>query len=413
MSKPGFFAFAGTRRRMYAGPLGPHIDDFIGLLQEQGYDRHSIRCKIRSVADFSRWLDQHDWALDDVDPDRVTRFLAYRKRLARSDLGDNAALRQMIDLLHSKQLVPAVMSSSQLGERERAEEDFRQHLLQARGLSQATLRVYHRCVSRFLRARFADGPMRFDQLTAADVTDFIQLYSRGYSFSRGQQGVTALRAFLRHLRQRGKIVIDLSASVPRLAYWSLAKLPAFLRADQVIRVLKRCDRSTGIGRRDFAVLLLLARLGLRAGEVAALRLDNINWELGSLTIRSKGGRWARMPLPQDVGEAIVDYLANGRPSCADRRLFVRAHAPRRGFRNATPISIIASHALARARIDHPRGGAHIFRHSLATEMLRQGASLSEIGDLLRHQHPDTTRIYAKVDLSALRELAMPWPGGAR
>lgn len=413
MSKPEFFVFAGTRRRMYAGPLGSQIDDFIELLQEQGYDRHSIRCKIRSVADFSRWLHRQEWALEDVDPDRVRRFLSYRKRSGRYDLGDNAAVRQMIDLLRSKQIIPAVRSSSHWGEREQAEEDFRKHLLQGRGLSPVTLGCYQRHVSRFLRARFADGPIRFDQLTATDVTDFIQCNASGYSFSRGQQGVTALRAFLKHLLQRGMITIDLSASVPKLAYWSLAKLPAHLHADQVTQILESCDRTTVQDRRDFAILLLLARLGLRAGEVAALRLDDVNWEQGSLAIRGKGNRWARMPLPRDVGEAIIDYLANGRPACADRRIFLRAHAPQRGFCGATPISIVASKALARARIDHSRGGAHIFRHSLATEMLRQGSSLAEIGDVLRHQHPDTTRIYAKVDLSALRELAMPWPGGAR
>jgi site-specific recombinase XerD len=413
MSNTGFFAFAGTRRRMYAGPLGSHIDDFIELLQEQGYDRHSIRCKIRSVANFSRWLDRQDWALEDVDPDRVRRFLSYRKRSGRYDLGDNAAVRQMTDLLRRKQIVPAGTSSSHCSEREQAEEDFRQHLLQWRGLSRVTVSCYQRCVSRFLRARFADGPIRFDQLTATDVTDFIQRNASGYSFSRGQQGVTALRAFLGHLLQRGKIAIDLSASVPKLAYWSLERLPAYLRADQVAHILEHCDRATGRGRRDFAILLLLARLGLRAGEVAALRLDDVNWEQGFLTIRGKGSRWARMPLPRDVGEAIVDYLVNRRPACPDRRIFLRAHAPQRGFRGATPVSIIASHALVRARIDRPRVGAHIFRHSLATEMLRQGSSLAEIGDVLRHQHPDTTRIYAKVNLSALRELAMPWPGGAR
>ena len=413
MSKPGFFAFSGTRRRMYAGPLGSCVDDFIGLLQKQGYNRHSIRCKIRSVAAFSRWLARQDSAREDVDSDQVCQFLAYRKRRGRYDLGDNAALRQMTDLLRSKRVVPAVTSSRRLGEREQAEADFRQHLLQGRGLSRVTLNCYQRCVSRFLRARFSDGPMRFDQLTAADVTDFIQRNARGYSFSRGQQGVTALRAFLRYLLQRGRIAIDLSLGVPKMASWSLAKVPAYLRADQVARVLKRCDRHTVIGRRDFAILLLLARLGLRAGEVAALRLDDVNWEQGSVTLRGKGGRWTRLPLPHDVGEAIVDYLANGRPACADRHIFLRAHAPQGGFRDATAISIIASHALARARIDHPRGGAHVFRHSLATEMLRQGSSLAEIGHVLRHQHPDTTRIYAKVDLSALRELAMPWPGGAR
>ncbi|MGB6488193.1 MAG: tyrosine-type recombinase/integrase, partial [Steroidobacteraceae bacterium] len=161
------------------------------------------------------------------------------------------------------------------------------------------------------------------------------------------------------------------------------------------------------------MLLLLARLGLRAGEVVALTLDHIDWQGGVLTIRGKGGQWAQMPLPQDVGEAIVDYLEHGRPLSADRHLFVSVHAPRRGLRGATSISVIASRALARAGITHPRAAAHIFRHALATEMLQHGASLSEIGRLLRHRHPDTTRIYAKVHLTALRDLAMPWPGGAR
>jgi integrase/recombinase XerD len=413
MIKPGFFAFPGTRSRMYAGPLGPYIDDFIESLQERGYDRHSIRCKIRSVAGFSRWIDRRQHALADLDSDLVSRFIAYRKRSGRYDWGDNSAVRQMIDRLRARQIIPTLTSQARRSEREAAEDEFHQHLLHWRGLSPSTLRCYQRCVSRFLRACFADGPVRFDRLTPSDVIDFIQHHARGYSFSRGQQGVTALRAFLKYLLQRGKIAIDLSTSVPRLAYWSLAKLPVYLRAEQVAHVLKQTDRTTVSGRRDYAILLLLARLGLRAGEVASLRLDDLNWEQGSLTIRGKGGRWARMPLPQDIGEAIIDYLANGRPSGVDRRLFLRTHAPRAGFRNATPISIIASKALARARIDHPRGGAHIFRHSLATEMLRRGASLAQIGDVLRHQHPDTTRIYAKVDVSALRELAMPWPGGAR
>jgi integrase/recombinase XerD len=413
MSNPGFFAFPGTRRRMYAGPLGRYIDDFIESLQQRGYDRHSIRCKIRSVADFSRWIDRRQHALTDLDSDLVGRFIAYRKRTRRYDWGDNSAVRQMIDRLRARQIIPDVTLPARRSEREVAEDAFLQHLLQWRGLSSATLRCYQRCVSRFLRACFADGPVRFDQITASDVIDFIQHYARGYSFSRGQQGVTALRAFLKYLFQRGKIAIDLSTSVPRLAYWSLAKLPIYLGGEQVAHILKQTDRTTVSGRRDYAILLLLARLGLRAGEVASLRLDDLNWEQGSLTIRCKGGRWARMPLSQDVGEAIIDYLANGRPSSGDRRLFLRTHAPRTGFRGATPISIIASKALARARIDHPRGGAHIFRHSLATEMLRRGSSLAQIGDVLRHQHPDTTRIYAKVDVSSLRELAMPWPGGAR
>jgi integrase/recombinase XerD len=255
--------------------------------------------------------------------------------------------------------------------------------------------------------------MRFEELAAADIVGFIRRDTLGRGYSRTQQTLTAICAFLRYLRLRGLIDVDLAACVPKAAQWSLAKLPVFLRPSEVKRVLSLCERKSGSGRRDYAILLLLARLGLRAGEVAALTLDQIDWQHGVLTLRGKGGQWTQMPLPQDVGEAIADYLERGRPLSSDRRLFISMDAPRRGFRGATSISVIASRAQARAQIHLPRAGAHIFRHALATEMLRQGASLAEIGRLLRHRHPDTTRIYAKVDLMSLRELAIRWPGGAR
>jgi integrase/recombinase XerD len=413
MSTAAFFAFASTRRRMYAGPLGSHINELIAHLQGQNYARHSIRCKIRVVADFSRWLAKHQIRANAVDADRVQRFLADRRRTARQTFGDTAALRQMLDLLRQKHVTDSSARSSALSERERVEGDFTEHLLRDQGLTPSTPVCYLRHISRFLQERFGNGPLRFDQLVGADITGFIRRHTRGYSSSRAQQAVTALRSFLQYLRLRGLIGIELAACLPKIAHWSLAKLPAFLRPDQVKRVLRLCDRGSAAGRRDYAMLLLLARLGLRVGEVAALTLDSINWQDGILTIRGKGGQWSQMPLPQDVGEAIVDYLERGRPLCTDRHLFVCTKAPWRGFRSASRISTIASRALARARIIHPRAAGHIFRHALATEMLRRGSSLAEIGRLLRHRHPDTTRIYAKVDLTALRQLAMPWPGGAR
>ena len=168
-----------------------------------------------------------------------------------------------------------------------------------------------------------------------------------------------------------------------------------------------------MGRRNYAMLLLLARLGLRAGEVAALTLDDIDWENGCVTVRSKGGRWTRLPIPYDVGKAISDYLANGRPSSTDRRVFIRGHAPRTGFSASTCVSAVVRSVLIRSGIESARKGAHLFRHSLATEMLRRDASLREIGEVLRHRSPDTTRLYAKVDLPSLERLALPWPGGER
>ena len=179
------------------------------------------------------------------------------------------------------------------------------------------------------------------------------------------------------------------------------------------RVLKCCDRKTSVGRRNYTILLLLARLGLRAGEVVVLNLGDIDWSTGQITIRGKGGRSAQLPLPPDVGEALASYLRDDRPRCATRRVFVRHRAPLAGFANSSTISSIVRRALKHAGIQSAHTGAHVLRHSLATSLLRQGGSLDEIGELLRHQSPNTTAIYAKVDVAALQTLALAWPGGGR
>jgi site-specific recombinase XerD len=178
-------------------------------------------------------------------------------------------------------------------------------------------------------------------------------------------------------------------------------------------LLDSIDRKTGMGRRDYAILLLLARLGLRAGEIKALKLEDFDWKEGLIKVCGKGGRYAQLPLPTDVGEAIADYLRNGRSNASSRCVFLRVRAPIDGFQGQCGIGSVVRHALARAGVDAPRQGAHQFRHGLASQMLQQGASLSEIGELLRHRSPQTTAIYAKVDLASLSTLALPWPGGAQ
>jgi integrase len=184
-----------------------------------------------------------------------------------------------------------------------------------------------------------------------------------------------------------------------------------MKAEDVDYLLQSCDRCTPKGQRDYAILLLLARLGLRAGEVAALTLDDLDWEAGELLIRGKGARQDRLPLPIEVGEALVIYLRDSRPPSVTRQVFIRMRAPRRGFRGPHAISTIVRRALIRAGLNPTLKGAHLLRHSLATRLLQNGASLTEIGELLRHQHPETTQIYAKVDQMALTQLALPWPGG--
>jgi integrase len=193
----------------------------------------------------------------------------------------------------------------------------------------------------------------------------------------------------------------------------MASLPRALSSNEVERLLAHCDRHTAEGRRDWAILLLLARLGLRAGEVVGLMLDDLDWERGELCIRASGGNSDRLPIPQDVGAALADYLRCLRPACSCRQVFVRMRAPHRGFASSVAICCIVRRALERAGLDPPHKGAHLLRHSVATHMLRQGASLAEIGELLRHRNQQTTMIYAKVDLDLLRPLALPWPGGAQ
>jgi site-specific recombinase XerD len=224
--------------------------------------------------------------------------------------------------------------------------------------------------------------------------------------------VSATRSFLRYLHYRGLVDSDLSSAVPAVARWSLSTLPKHLSGAQVRQVLQHCDKRTSLGRRDHAILLLLARLGLRAGEVRRLELEDLDWDHGQITVCGKGKR-GRLPLPADVGRAIARYLRQDRPRCACRRVFIQDRAPLDGFHNASAVAAIVKRALARAGVASARKGAHLLRHSLATEMLRRGASLEEIGEILRHKGADSTAIYAKVDLRSLRALALPWPGGAR
>ena len=313
----------------------------------------------------------------DIDTDLLDRYFSYGARAGTVGQDDRQALQKMLAWLQKTGVAPVTCPSSPVSQRETVREDFEQYMLQQRGLSPTSLRVYLPYISLFLRWRFGEGTIKLETLVAHDITTFVQRNSRSLSHSSVQHLVTALRAFLRYLRHTGKISIDLAACVPSVANWSFSTLPKCLLSAQVERILDNCERGTSIGRRNYAMLLLLARLGLRAGEVAALTLDDIDWEKGHLTVRSKGGRWTRLPILHDVGKAISDYLTNGRPSCTDRRVFIRERAPRRGFSASTCVSAVVRSALIGSGIESARKGAHLFRHSLATEMLRREASLRE------------------------------------
>jgi len=413
MSTSAFFRLSETNRRLHTGPLGVHIDAHAALLLEEGYLSKPARVHLRIIADFSRWLQRRKLGVADIDAQTLQRYVHDRRRFGVCHRYTGSALVKILGMLRDRRIIPQVTPPVEIDAVARAEEDFKRYLEQERGLSTATQRNYLPVVHQFLRERFGRGPVRLSALCATDLTGFVQRHVHERSPRCAQKMVVALRAFLRYLRYCGEITTDLATCVPTVPNWSLSMLPKFLKPGQVQQVLAHCNRHTGLGRRNYAILLLLARLGLRAGEVVAMTLDDIDWRAGHLTVRGKGGQWARMPLPEEVGTAIAAYLQEGRPRCASRRLFIRERAPRVGFANHEAISTLVRRALTHAAVDSPHTGAHVFRHTLATEMLRHGASLGEIGELLRHQHPDTTQIYAKVDVSALRPLALRWPGDGR
>ena len=288
--------------------------------------------------------------------------------------------------------------------------EFRLWLARERGLSAAAMCCYGKQARKFLSWLLDPVDSAVRQLDSTQVTSFMVSYCQNRNISSAKATVTAVRALLRYLHATGQIRVSLAGAVPAVAGWRLASLPRGLDTAVVTAVLDSCDRDTIAGRRDHAILMLLARLGLRGAEVADLRLGDVDWRSGEITVRGKGNRLDRLPLPSDVGESMVVYLTAGRPACEARTVFCTVRKPYRRL-SAAAIRGIMGQACRRAGLE--RVGAHRFRHTLATEMLRAGASLPEVGQVLRHRSALATSIYAKVDDNALRVLARPWPIGTR
>jgi len=407
------FTFSKTIERLRQGPLSEHLDAYAAGVAEQGYAHHSIRQQIVVIADFSRWLKRKQIDAQALNSEVVDRFLRLRRRQQRVRRGDPKALQRLLAMLRQTGVVKPDKPPVADNARSRITSEFRRYLLQECGRSPATLLNYVPVIEEFLSERFHDRTPNLAMLRAADVTGFVMRHARHLSPVRAKLMATALRSFFRYLRHRGAIATDLAGCVPTVPNWSLSTLPRFLPAATVERILERCDRKTSVGRRNHAILLLLARLGVRAGEVVGLSLDDIDWSTAQITIRGKGGKSAQLPLAADVGAALAAYLRHDRPQSATRSVFLRHRAPLVGFGNSSTISSLVRRALKHAGVESVHTGAHVLRHSLATSLLQQGGSLDEIGELLRHQSPNTTTIYAKVDVTALHTLALPWPGGGQ
>jgi integrase/recombinase XerD len=390
------------------GPLAEFAAGFSEELRARGYTEVSAWHHLRLCAQFSTLLAQAHLSASEISTDEIDGFLRARRAANPTGLRTVRALAPLLGYLERLGVVTDLAAPAPDGTFEVLLDRYRTYLVRERGLAARTVAGYTATARLFLAGRMVDEGAGLAGLSGADLTTFVLREHRRRGVGSTKYLVTGLRSLLRFLHLEG-LAPELADAVPTVAGWSGAALPHALGPGQVERLLTSCDPETAAGRRDRALLVLLVRLGLRAGEAAGLTLDAIDWRRGELVIAGKGGRHERLPLPVDVGEAIAAYLRAGRPPSRSRHVFLRTRAP---FDAALTVGGVTS-AVRRAcaRADITPAGAHRLRHTAATEMLRAGASLADVAQVLRHRGLATTAIYAKVDRRALRELARPWPGG--
>lgn len=393
-----------------AGPLAPFADGFAAALAGQGYTSFGAVKQLHLFANLSRWLERQGLRPADLDEEVLARFFDDRRAAGHTKLLSVRGAEPLLAYLRGIDVVPPEPPPRCDGRVDQLLAGYQRYLILERGVLADSARGYAVNVRPFLEGLIGPQGAELDRLDGAAVVTFVVASCPLQSRSSAKRTTKALRSLLRFLHVEGHIPRALDHAVPAASGWRLASLPKRLDPAQVTTLLASCDRLTVVGRRDFAVLITLARLGLRAGEVARLSLDDIDWRAGELVVHGKHSRVDRLPLPVDVGEAIVAYLRAGRPDGAlDRSVFIRVRAPHRSVSDKGVTMMVRQRG-------HQAGlgaiSAHQLRHTLASEMLRAGGSLSEIGQVLRHQHPETTAIYAKVDRTALRQIARPWPGAS-
>ena len=390
------------------GPLVPYVAGFRAELETQGYRPNALTDQPRVMAHVSRWLAGQGLGEGDLTPTRIEEFLAARRAAGYVLWRSPKGVAPLLTYLRGRGVVPLPERVASGTPAESFLEHYRMYLAQERGLAAGTVASNLHVARLFLATRPQVPGLRLEQLTASEVIEFVVTECRNRSTGSARYVVAGLRALLRYCYLEGRTARPLADVVPSVAGWRLAALPRAVDRADVAALLKSCDRRSTFGRRDFAVLILLVRLGLRAGEAAGLLLDDIDWRRGEIVVRGKGSKHGRLPLPADVGEAIAGWLRRGRPRCAAREVFTRVRAPHQALSSAGVSAIVVA-ACTRAGVAHVR--AHRLRHTAAPEMLRAGAGLAEIGQVLRHASVLTTAIYAKVDRYSLRALAKPWPGG--
>jgi integrase/recombinase XerD len=394
-------------RARVVGPLAPHADGFRAELARMGYTHLSAEGHVFAMAHLSRWLAAEGLDAGELTQARVEQFLTVLWP-GRQKVPTERTLARLLGYLRDRQVVPPWPTPTPTPLDELLAR-YRRWLFEDRGLAARTVVHYEHAARRFLgeRSVAAGGGSGVQGLVAGDVTAFLLRECSRLAVGSAQARVNQLRSLLRFLYLEGLTATSLAGVVPPVAGWRDTRLPATLTASQVTAMLESCDRTQRAGLRDFAILMLLARLGLRAAEVAGLELGDVDWRAGEIVIRGKTRRDDRLPLLVEVGEAMAAYLADGRPRAESRTLFLTRNAPLRAMR-PTAIGWVVRFACVRAGLAPV--SPHRLRHGLASEMLRNGAHLREISQVLRHRDLATTAIYAKVDRATLRQVAQPWPG---
>lgn len=401
--------------RMRATCVGPYIDGFSSSLTEAGYAPFTIRNYLRAADHVGRWADRRGLDIESWDDDILVRFGRHLPRCKCSKANKGifsdalAGVRLLLAHLRASEVIAPAPSAPTTPKFAPISDQFADWMVRHRGIAPSTTARYQRMLQPFL-GTLGEEPRRY---TVASIRAYVIKQLGDVGRDQTRSAVTAIRAFLRFLVAEGRVHSGIQHCVPTVPQWRLSSLPRYLEAPDVERVVKSCDLTRGHGLRDHAILLLLARLGLRAGDIVRMTVTDIDWRGGTIRVHGKGRREVRLPLPQDVGDALLAYIERGRPRSSNERLFLTVYAPTRPFATSATVSDIVRVALDRAGIkDPPSRGAHLLRHSAATAMLRAGGSLDTIATVLRHRSPDTTAYYAKVDVATLQQVTQPWPGGA-
>jgi len=404
------FKRACTMERLRGGVAGPFLDGFAEALLAEGYTPETSSCCLRTAEHLCEWAARRRVAIADLDEKQLGRFVQHLSRCrcrGRKRLGQKRVGHRARGFLRYLRKVGVVTTCAPIPRRSALLSEYEKWMRSGRSLAESTI-AHSVPVVDALLCTVGGEPTRLD---ATVIRTFVLEYIQQHAPRSAGCVTTIIRCFLRWLVARGQCVTDLADAVPKIALWRLAKLPRYLPDDDVERIIAACDRASIVTRRDRAMLLLLARLGLRASDVVGLRLGDLDWERGRLRVIGKGRRETRLPLPQDVGDALLGYLEFERPADATDRIFLTPSAPVRPI-SCSGLRDVVARAFERAGVRAPSCGPHVLRHSLATRLLREGSTLDTIGALLRHRDVNTTALYAKVDVTLLRQIAQPWPHGA-